>query len=167
MIMRASARGQARGSAEGSCARVKRQKWPPVAPGQAAGSGRSMGSIAYGFLQDQEFWRRSFFTETATRWDNSDFEGCAYHMSNQVFGGSPLGQIFMTLSHIPSFSQGAGSFSSSQRAAKVSRPPGAKSSQVKSSLYRNNRQPYGSLSNVLRKPAGEDGSRWRWRRGIH
>ena len=40
-------------------------------------------------------------------------------------------------------------------------------SQVKSSLYINNRQPYGSLSNVLRKPAGEDGSRWRWRRGIH
>ena len=32
---------------------------------------------------------------------------------------------------------------------------------------RNNRQPYGSLSNVLRKPAGEDGSRWRWRWGIH
>ena len=28
-------------------------------------------------------------------------------------------------------------------------------------------QPYGSLSNVLRKPAGEDGSRWRWRKGIH
>ena len=28
----------------------------------------------------------------------------------------------------------------------------------KSSLYINNRQPYGSLSNVLRKPAGEDGS---------
>ena len=37
--------------------------------------------------------------------------------------------------------------------------------QVKSSLYRNNRQPYGSLSNVLRKPAVEDGSRWRWRGG--
>ena len=39
------------------------------------------------------------------------------------------------------------------------------SSQVKSSLYRNNRQPYGSLSkslsNVLRKPEVEDGSRWR------
>ena len=35
------------------------------------------------------------------------------------------------------------------------------SSQVKSSLYINNRQPYGSLSNVLRKPAGEDGSRRR------
>jgi len=35
------------------------------------------------------------------------------------------------------------------------------SSQVSSNLYRNNRQPYGSLSNVLRKPAGEDGSRWR------
>ena len=34
---------------------------------------------------------------------------------------------------------------------------------VKSSLYRNNRHPCGSLSNVLRKPAGEDGSRWRWR----
>ena len=33
------------------------------------------------------------------------------------------------------------------------------SSQTKSSLYRNNRQPNGSLSNVLRKPAGEDGSR--------
>jgi len=29
--------------------------------------------------------------------------------------------------------------------------------QVKSSLYINNRQPYGSLSNVLRKPAVEDG----------
>ena len=27
------------------------------------------------------------------------------------------------------------------------------SSQVKSSLYINNRQPYGSLSNVLRRPA--------------
>ena len=39
------------------------------------------------------------------------------------------------------------------------------SSQVKSSLYINNRQPYGSLSNVLRKPAGEDGSGRRWRRG--
>ena len=38
-------------------------------------------------------------------------------------------------------------------------------SQVKSSLYINNRQPYGSLSNVLRKPAGEDGSGRRWRRG--
>jgi hypothetical protein len=37
--------------------------------------------------------------------------------------------------------------------------------RVKSSLYRNNRQPYGSLSNVLRKPAGEDGSKdgSRWR----
>jgi hypothetical protein len=34
----------------------------------------------------------------------------------------------------------------------------SKSSQVKSSLSINNRQPYGSLSNVLRKPAGEDGS---------
>jgi len=32
------------------------------------------------------------------------------------------------------------------------------SPEVKSSLYINNRQPYGSLSNVLRKPAGEDGS---------
>jgi len=39
--------------------------------------------------------------------------------------------------------------------------------QVKSSLYINNRQAYGSLSNVLRKPAGEDGSGRRWRRGIH
>jgi len=38
--------------------------------------------------------------------------------------------------------------------------------QVKSSLYINNRQPYGSVSNVLRKPAGEDGSGRRWRRGI-
>ena len=39
-------------------------------------------------------------------------------------------------------------------------------SQVKSiHKQENNRQPYGSLSNVLRKPAGEDGSRWRWRRG--
>ena len=38
--------------------------------------------------------------------------------------------------------------------------------QVKSSLYINNRQPYVSVSNVLRKPAGEDGSGRRWRRGI-
>ena len=39
--------------------------------------------------------------------------------------------------------------------------------QVKSSLLvdRNNRQSYGSLSNVLRKPAVEDGSRWRWADG--
>jgi hypothetical protein len=37
--------------------------------------------------------------------------------------------------------------------------------QVKSSLYINYRQPYGSLSNVLRKPAVEDGSGRKWRRG--
>ena len=37
---------------------------------------------------------------------------------------------------------------------------------VKSSLYKQ-QTTYGSLSNVLRKPAGEDGCRWRWRRGIH
>ena len=42
----------------------------------------------------------------------------------------------------------------------------ARAVEVKSSLYINNRQPYGSLSNVLRKPAVEDGSRWRWRRGV-
>jgi len=39
-------------------------------------------------------------------------------------------------------------------------------SSHESSLYQNNRQPYGSLSNVLRKPAGKDlrkdGSRWSW-----
>ena len=32
--------------------------------------------------------------------------------------------------------------------------------QVKSSLYINNRQPYGSLSNVLRRPAVVEGSGW-------
>ena len=43
---------------------------------------------------------------------------------------------------------------------KVQKPPFASVvltfSQVKSFI--NNRQPYGSLSNVLRKPAGEDGT---------
>ena len=34
----------------------------------------------------------------------------------------------------------------------------ARPSQVKSSLYINNRQPYGSLSNVLRRPAVVEGS---------
>ena len=47
MIMCASARGQAKGSAEGSLARVKRQKWPPVAPGQAAGTGGRKGIVSH------------------------------------------------------------------------------------------------------------------------
>ena len=38
----------------------------------------------------------------------------------------------------------------------VSQPPGVK--PAKSSLYINNRQPYGSLSNVLRRPAVVEGS---------
>ena len=74
MIMCASARGQAKGSAEGSLARVKRQKGPPVAPGQAAGTGGSWASIVTVCLEGCGcgFWRFGG-NDNSCKFDNGPF----------------------------------------------------------------------------------------------